>query len=247
MAMSLGRSFRRRWSSGDVTWDENKLCVLKVPNPRETGEAFLNVVTNELSALWMPWRDSPEVLAAIAGPGHGTRLIESLAFQGEKRLVMLDTANQLGSIELADPPESAGAPPMWKLFPGPAMDLGMIQDSTMSIMVPWMLWTSPQRKVFPSVRDTNLLVRNGSELIDINLDRRLICGRMSIGLAGCHPGLVTRKQAKRERIAPVDAQPDETAPPSFRRCHAHFRVSQLGAVTHRRHARPEIPCCGGPG
>ena len=65
------------------------------------------------------------------------------------------------------------------------MDLGMIQDSTMSI------WSQDldvtQRKVFPSVRDTNLLVRNGSELIDINLDRRLICGRMSIGLVGATP------------------------------------------------------------
>jgi hypothetical protein len=188
MSMSLeGRSVAVVFRGS--TWDQNKLCVLKVPNARETGEAalndHLNVVTNEPSALWMPWRDSPEVLAAIAGSGHGTRLIESLAFQGEKRLVMLDSANQLGSIELADPPESAGTPPMWKLLPGPAMDLGMIQESKTS----WKLNAIdvPEHKVFTSVRDTNLLVRNGSELIDINLDRRLICGRMSIGRAGATP------------------------------------------------------------
>ncbi|MDG2030742.1 MAG: serine/threonine-protein kinase [Phycisphaerales bacterium] len=184
MSMSLeGRSVAVVFRGS--TWDQNKLCVLKVPNPRETGEAFLNVVTNEQSALWMPWRDSPEVLAAIAGPGHGTRLIESLAFQGEKRLVMLDTANQLGSIELTDPPESAGTPPMWKLLPGPAMDLGMIQESKTS----WLMNAIDvsAHKVFTSVRDTNLMVRNGSELIDINLDRRLICGRMSIGRAGATP------------------------------------------------------------
>jgi hypothetical protein len=170
-------------------WDENKLCVLKVPSGRETGEAalndHLNVVTHEPSALWMPWRDNPDVLATIAGPGQGTRVIESLAFQGEERLVMLDTANQLGSIELTDPPESASTPPMWKLLPGPAMDLGMIQDSTTHFMFQDL--DVSQRKVFPSVGDTNLLVRNGSELIDINLDRRLVCGRMSIGLVGATP------------------------------------------------------------
>ena len=94
--------------------------------------------------------------------GHAGVLVDSLAFTGADRLLMLDRANRLRSLSLLDFEEDD------------PIELGAVRPG-------------PNRKLLQTPHGASTLVLNGRQLIEVELDQRLVRGRMFLGLAGSTP------------------------------------------------------------